>query len=284
MVADLKSRYPLNELLQCAGLARSTFYYHLARLDRPVKHAQLRQAIKKVFEGAHGRYGHRRIQLALQRQGIRISRKLTIKLMKEEGLACRVRARKRYNAYRATRSKIAPNILNRNFQPPHANHTWVSDISEFRVGNHKIYLSPVIDLYDHSIIAYTIGSSPNLALTNASLKQAFNNAQPAPGLIVHTDQGMHYQHESWKNILIQHHAIQSMSRKGNCHDNALAENFFSHIKTELFYQHTFTTCEELTQAIQAYIHWYNTRRIQERLQAMTPNQYRNHNPNTPTPL
>ena len=271
-------------LLAAAGLARSTYYYHLARLNQPDKYAALRQAIREAFEQAHGRYGHRRIRLALQAQGVRISRKLTIKLMREEGLVCRVRARKRYNSYRGTVSRIAPNILDRKFRPPHANHSWVSDVSEFRVGKHKLYLSPVIDLYDHSVLGFALGTSPNRELTNESLRRAFKRARPAPGLLVHTDQGVQYQSADWKELLTEHQAIQSMSRKGNCHDNSLAENFFSHIKTELFYQHTFSTLRELEQAIKAYITWYNTKRIQEGLNSMTPSQYRQTHPNPTTPL
>lgn len=284
MVAQLQSQYPLSELLAAVGLARSTYYYHLARLDRSDKYAQLRQMIRTVFARAHGRYGHRRIRLVLHNQGIRISRKLTMKLMKEEGLVCRVRARKRYNSYRGTVSRTAPNILNRKFNPPHANHSWVSDVSEFRIGKHKLYLSPVIDLYDHSVLGFALGTSANCDLTNESLRHAFKRAQLAPRLLVHTDQGVQYQSAAWKKILIKHQAIPSMSRKGNCHDNALAENFFSHIKTELFYQHTFTTLHELKQAIRAYIHWYNTKRIQEGLNSMTPSQYRKTHPNPTTPL
>ena len=95
-------------------------------------------------------------------------------------------------------------------------------------------------------------------------------------MIMHTDQGFQYQHHSWKALLANYNATPSMSRKGNCHDNAIAENFFAHLKAELFYQQAFTNTEDLANQIQDYIHWYNNQRIQQRLEGMTPNEYRNH--------
>ncbi|WP_368388717.1 transposase [Schaalia turicensis] len=110
----------------------------------------------------------------------------------------------------------------------------------------------------------------------AQTRKALHQAQPGPGMIMHTDQGFQYQHHSWKALLANYNATQSMSRKGNCHDNAIAENFFAHLKAELFYQQAFTNTEDLANQIQDYIHWYNNQRIQQRLEGMTPNEYRNH--------
>lgn len=257
-------------------MARSTFYYHQARLGQVDKHGDLRTKIKAVFDESRGRYGHRRIRLALQREGLMVSRKLVAKLMKREGLTCLIRKKKRYNSYRGTLSTIAPNVLARDFTASGPNQKWVSDVTEFRLGQSKIYLSPIIDLFDHSIVSYTVGTSPNLTLTNTSLRQALNSTKPRRGLVVHTDQGFQYQHYTWRQQLNRFHAIQSMSRKANCYDNAIAENFFSHLKSEMFYPNTFTSPEHLITEIKTYIHWYNNKRIQERLEGMTPNEYRNH--------
>lgn len=205
-----------------------------------------------------------------------VSRKLVAKLMKREGLTCLVRQKKRYNSYRGTLSTIAPNVLARDFTATSPNQKWVSDVTEFRLGSSKIYLSPIIDLFDHSVVSYTVGKSANLELTNTSLRKALNKAKPGPGLVVHTDQGFQYQHHSWRKQLSRSHAVQSMSRKANCYDNAVAENFFGHLKSEMFYNNTFTSTEHLVNQIKAYIHWYNNKRIQERLEGMTPNEYRNH--------
>lgn len=122
-----------------------------------------------------------------------VSRKLVAKLMKREGLTCLVRQKKRYNSYRGTLSTIAPNVLARDFTATSPNQKWVSDVTEFRLGSSKIYLSPIIDLFDHSVVSHTVGKSPNLELTNTSLRKALNKAKPGPGLVVHTDQGFQYQ-------------------------------------------------------------------------------------------
>ena len=133
-------------LLAIAGLARSTFYYHQARLGVPCKHAQLRQHIRQVFHAAKARYGHRRVRLALARLGIKVSKKLVAKLMAQEGLVCITRPRRRYSSYRGGVSKIAPNVLNRQFHAERPNQKWVSDVTEFRIAGVKVYLSPMIDV------------------------------------------------------------------------------------------------------------------------------------------
>lgn len=258
-----------------AGLARSTFYYHQARLDKPDKHEDLADAIRGIFEASHRRYGHRRIRLMLMKDGWVVSKKLVAKLMARDKLTCITRPRRRYNSYRSTISTIADNVLKRDFHASAPNRKWVSDVTEFRVCGKKVYLSPIIDLFDGTIIAYEHALSPTTAFTTASLAKAINSQQPRPGLIVHTDQGMHYQHRSWREQLQTVSAIQSMSRKGNCYDNSLAENFFSHLKSEFYHPTTFTTINEFITGLDTYITWYNNERIQERLKGLTPKQFRN---------
>ena len=204
-----------------------------------------------------------------------MSKKLVAKLMKLEGLKS-FRRPKRYNCYQGTLSRICGNILKRDFAASKPNRKWVSDITEFRVAGQKVYLSPVIDLYDHAVIAYTAGLSPSTALSASSLKNAIDKEKPEPGLIVHTDQGFHYQHSSWRHQLEKLGAIQSMSRKGNCYDNSIAENFFSHLKVEFYHQETFKTIDQFIRQLDEYITWYNTARIQEKLEGMSPAQYRTH--------
>jgi transposase InsO family protein len=149
-------------------------------------------------------------------------------------------------------------------------------VTEFRVANQKVYLSPIYDLFDHSIVSFTTGISPSTALTSQSLEEALEREQPGAGVLIHTDQGFQYQHVSWRAVLEKHEAVQSMSRKANCYDNAMIENFFGHLKTEMFHGETFNTVNELITSIEEYIDWYNNERIQERLKGMTPMQYRNH--------
>lgn len=257
-------------------MARSTYYYHQAKLDAPDRHERLKAAITAIFQASKGRYGHRRIWMRLRQDSWHVSKKLVHKLMKELGLKSKVRVRRKYNSYQGGTSHVAGNVLAREFEAQTPNQKWVSDVTEFRVANQKVYLSPIYDLFDHSIVSFTTGISPSTALTSQSLEEALEREQPGAGVLIHTDQGFQYQHVSWRAVLEKHEAVQSMSRKANCYDNAMIENFFGHLKTEMFHGETFNTVNELITSIEEYIDWYNNERIQERLKGMTPMQYRNH--------
>jgi putative transposase len=260
--------------LDVAGLARSTFFYHQARLQAPDRKEKLKAAVTEIFETNHGRYGHRRVHIELVKQGWSVAKKTVLKLMKELGLVCKVRRRKRYNSYKGEQGVIAPNVLNREFEADAPNQKWVTDVTEFSVGDRKLYLSPVMDLFDRQIISYSLGLSPNLALTNDSLREALACLQPAQQPLVHSDQGFQYRHSSWRTLIAGAGAVQSMSRKGNCYDNAVMENFFGHLKEELFHRVRFLNTEALATAIEEYIHWYNTKRISTKLKGLSPVQYR----------
>jgi putative transposase len=273
-VASLKAAYPLSVLLRVAGISRSTYFYHQARLDRPDPQAELKDAIHQAFTQARGRYGHRRIHTVLSRQGWQVAKKTVLVLMRQLKLICKVRRKRRYIPYRGESGRTAPNTLARDFATTGPNQKWVTDVTEFRVGENKIYLSPVIDLFDRSVIAHTVGKSPTLNLTNTSLKHALATLEPGQNPLVHSDQGFHYQHASWRKLLAASNATQSMSRKGNCLDNAMAENFFGHLKEELFHHNKFHTTDELTKAINEYIHWWNNDRISTTLNGLSPAEYR----------
>lgn len=265
-------------LLKAAGLARSTFFYHQARLDRPDPHAGLKAAITEAFQAARGRYGHRRVHEALTRAGRPVAKKTVLKLMNALGLRSHVRRRRRScQAWSGQPATAAPNILNRQFTATEPNTKWVTDITEFRVGDRKIYLSPVIDLFDRSVIACTHGPSPTMDLVNTALRDAIATLHPGQRPLVHSDQGLHYLHPTWRAILDKAGLPQSMSRRGNCLDNAMAENFFGHLKTELFHHTKFDTVTELTTALDDYIDWYNTTRISTTLGGLSPAQYRAQN-------
>lgn len=135
--------------------------------------------------------------------------------MRTLGLVCKVRRKKRYNSYRGEQGAVALNVLNRDFEATAPNQKWVTDVTEFNVGDRKLYLSPVMDLFDRQIISYTLGSSPNLALTNTSLSKALTTLKDGEKPLVHSDQGFQYQHLSWRTLLGGAGAVQSMSRKAN---------------------------------------------------------------------
>jgi putative transposase len=261
-------------LLDVAALARSTYFYHQAKHDPPDALADLKAAIREAFHAAHGRYGHRRIHAVLTTQGWQVAKKTVLKLMRTLGLTCKVRARRRYTSFQGEVGTIADNVLNRDFTATAPNQKWVTDVTEFRVADRKVYLSPVIDLFDRSVVAHSWSLSPNLQLTNSSLSLAIASLQPGQCPLVHSDQGFQYQHRSWRGLLDDVDASQSMSRKANCYDNAVAENFFGHVKSELFHHNRFDTVEAFTTALDDYIHWYNNERISTKLKGLSPVQYR----------
>ena len=255
-------------------MARSTFFYHQARFQDPDPQEALKTAITGIFTTNHGRYGHRRIHTELLKQGWKLAKKTVLKLMRALGLTCKVRRKKRYNSYQGEQGKVAPNLLNRKFDATAPNQKWVTDVTEFCIGDRKLYLSPVMDLFDRQIIAHSISTSPNLALTNTSLRRALNCLQPSQRPLVHSDQGFQYQHTSWRALLEDAGAVQSMSRKGNCYDNAVMENLFGHLKEELFHHVRFLSTHALEAALHEYIRWYNTERISTKLEGLSPVQYR----------
>lgn len=273
-VVSLKAEHRLEYLLQVAGLARSTFFYHQARLDDPDPHAALKAAITEIFHTNRKRYGHRRIRAELSKAGWVVSKKTVWKLMRQLGLECPSRRKRKYQSYQGQTGQIADNVLDRDFAAAVPNRKWVTDVTEFRVGDAKTYLSPVLDLCGRKIVAYSIRRSPNLELTNSSLAAALATLQPGmPGPLVHSDQGFQYQHASWRKLLKDARATQSMSRKGNCYDNAVIENFFGHLKEEVFHHVHYMTLDALETALHEYIDWYNNRRISETLEGLSPVQY-----------
>lgn len=273
----LKSEHRLDDLLEAAGLARSTYFYHQKRLLDPTrgeKHAVLKQAIVEVFHRNKHRYGYRRVLLELRKAGGVVNHKLVYKLMDRMGLKAVIRRSKKYSSHPGRPSHIAENLLQRNFRQDSPNSAWVSDITEFHVAGQKLYLSPIMDLHDRMILVHTIAKAPTTTMTAQTLDRAIKEHQPAPGLMVHTDQGLHYQHSSWRDLITQAGAEQSMSRKGNCFDNAVMENFFGQLKTEMYYNQKFSSFEQLEQAIDSYITWYNTQRLQTQFKGQTPTEKR----------
>jgi putative transposase len=273
-VIALKASHPLPLLLQAAGLARSTFFHRQAALKTPDRHAELRAQIHEIFTQAKGRYGHRRIHAALARRGRHVARKTVLKLMREERLLCKVRTRRRYSSYKGQVGKIAENLLKREFDTEAPNTKWVTDVTEFKIAERKVYLSPVLDLFDRSIVSYSVSESPTVAFTNQSLSEAIGTLAAGETPMMHSDQGFQYQHASWQKLLSDADMAQSMSRKGNCLDNSVMENFFGHLKEEMFHRQEFTDTETFTAELRDYIHWYNCDRISLTLECLSPMEYR----------
>ena len=195
--------------------------------------------------------------------------------MRELELQVRVRKSKKLTTYRGTIGHIAPNHLERHFTATKPNQKWVTDVTEFKAKDgSKVYLSPILDLFNNEIVSYTLSYTPNWAQVEKMLKLAVKRLDKTSGSILHSDQGWQYQMAAYGQILAEYGIIQNMSRKGNCLDNAAMESFFGRLKTECFYGREFNTREEIVNAVRDYLDYYNHRRIQLKLKGLSLIQYR----------
>lgn len=254
-------------------MARSTFYYHLNQLRNPDKYQTVRKEIKQIYQLHKGRYGYRRIHLELKNRGYAINHKTVFSLMREMGLKSLIRVKK-YVSYRGEQGKIAPNILQRNFKADHPEQKWVTDITEFKVKDKKLYLSPILDLFNGEIISYTLADRPQLKHVLDMVRKVKKQPGSTTPTILHSDQGWHYQMKRYQQLLKDKNILISMSRKGNCLDNAVIENFFGTLKSELFYLKKYQSIHQLKKEINQYIHYYNHHRIKSNLNGKSPIQYR----------
>jgi putative transposase len=272
---ELRHQFDLDILLNCIKMARSTFYYHSKKTGQPDKYEQAKVQINRVYHGHKGRFGYRRIALQLKRDGIDINHKTVLRLMREMCLKSLIRIKK-YRSYRGDLGKIAPNILNREFKAEEPVQKWATDVTEFRVRDKKLYLSPIIDLFNQEVISYEITDRPVFKGVMDMLKKALPRAKGASQLVLHSDQGWQYQMPKYQQLLKENGITQSMSRKGNCLDNAAIENFFGTLKSELFYLTEYGSIDQLKKDIKDYIRYYNNKRIKLNLNGMSPMEYRAH--------
>ncbi|WP_260289026.1 IS3 family transposase, partial [Peribacillus aracenensis] len=275
VVHELRGEFNLKLLLSVANIARSTYYYWRNAFGRQDKYVEIKPVIEEIFQTNKGRYGYRRITLELHNRGIVINHKTVLRLMNELGLKCMVRMKK-YRSYKGKVGKIAPNILERDFKATKPNEKWVTDVTEFHLYGEKLYLSPILDLFNGEIIAYNIESRPIYPLVSKMLDQAIMRLESEDSPILHSDQGWHYQMKPYSHTLKSHAITQSMSRKGNCLDNAVMENFFGLLKSELLYLQTFDSMKHFKQELEDYIYYYNHQRIKVKLKGMSPVDYRVH--------
>lgn len=274
VIQELRRKYKVVELIRIAGIARSTFYYWVKALNRPDKYAEVKREIQKIYHENRGRYGYRRIKLELANRGYLLNHKTVQRLMKQLGLKSLVRPKK-YRSYRGQVGQIAPNILQRDFYAETPCRKWVTDVTEFALHNTRIYLSPILDLFNGEIISYAISDRPNYALVDTMLQNAFESAkEDLTGLVLHSDQGWHYQMKRYQKALQKRGIIQSMSRKGNCLDNSVMENFFGLLKSEFFYTQSFHSVNQFVTELKNYIDYYNHFRIKSKLKGLSPVDFR----------
>ena len=235
----------------------------------------IKEAIVAIFNNNKKRYGYRRITQELHNNDICVNHKTVRKLMKQLGLVCHVRERRKYNSYKGEVGEVAPNLLERHFKTNEPNRKWVTDVTEFKVNDQKLYLSPIIDLFNGEVVSYNLSRHPNFKQVTDMLEGAFRKLpDKVDDLILHSDQGWQYQHKHYQKMLKDKGVQQSMSRKGNCLDNACAENFFGLLKTELLYLQEFDSVEHFIAELKAYIEWYNTKRIKLKLGGLSPVEFR----------
>nr|WP_307005044.1 IS3 family transposase [Acinetobacter baylyi] len=273
LISGLRQSHSLKYLLRAAKMSRSTYIYHEQQSRLDDKYSNLKQQIRSIYHKHKGRYGYRRITLSLRNLGFTINHKCIQRLMQSMQLKSYIRAVK-YRSYKGAIGKIADNVLQRQFKADRPNQKWVTDVTEFNVRGEKLYLLPIMDLFNGEIIAYQLQRRPLFDLVKEMLSTAISQLKPDDKPIIHSDQGWQYQMRFYQQQLQQHGLIQSMSRKGNCLDNAAMESFFGILKSECFYGEKFNTIDELEQTVKEYIHYYNHERIKVKLKGLSPVQYR----------
>ena len=260
-------------------MARSVFYYHLKRLRAADKYVNEKDNIKAIFHEHKGLYGYRRITAEMRNRGFIINHKTVQRLMQSMNIKSQIR-KVRYRSYKGEVGKIADNILKRDFHASKPFEKLTTDVTQFKVCDEKVYLSPVMDLYNREIVSYSISTSPNLWQIRNMLDGLFAKLPADASPVFHSDQGWQYQHAEYQRLLAEHNITQSMSRKGNCMDNGAMENFFGRLKVEMFYGEKFENVNVFIDELKRYIDYYNYERISMKLKGMSPVQYRTHSVTT----
>lgn len=266
-----REKYSISEMCRFFEVSRSGYYDYVRRMDVPAKDLPLAEKIRECQSVCRNTYGYRRVHIRLERNGIHCNPKTVLRVMNKYNLLSVIR-RKRYVKYGEYLHRY-PNLLNRNFAAERPNQKWVTDISYIRTGQGFLYLSVIRDLYDNSIIAYRTGTEQNINLVLNTIKAAKRKEKVTAELQLHSDQGFQYTSQAYYKLTQRYGITPSMSRRGNPYDNALAENFFSILKTECIYRTKIATLAEARELIDDYIYFYNNQRIQTKTK-LTPMEFR----------
>lgn len=254
------NRYSVSEMCRLFAVSRSGYYDYVKRMDIPAKDLPLAEKIKECQDICGRTYGYRRVHIWLERNGIHHNPKTILRVMQKYNLLSVVR-RKKYRNY-GSRIHRYDNLLNRDFTANKPNQKWVTDISYIHTKQGVLYLSVIRDLFDNSIVAYKTGTKQNVNLVLSTIKAAKKKEKVTAEVQLHSDQGFQYTSHPYFKLTQSYNITPSMSRKGNPYDNAMAENFFSILKTECIYRVKLQTYEEASLLIDEYIHFYNNERIQ----------------------
>jgi putative transposase len=266
-----KEKYGVSEMCRFFCVSRSGYYDYVKRMDAPAKDLPLADRIRECQAECRNTYGYRRVHIWLERNDIHCNPKTVLRIMNKYNLLSVIR-RKRYVKYAGALHRY-PNLLNRDFVAEKPNQKWVTDISYIRTGQGFLYLSVIRDLYDNSIVAYKTGSEQNINLVLNTIRAAKRKEKVTAELQLHSDQGFQYTSQAYFKLTKRYSITPSMSRRGNPYDNALAENFFSILKTECIYRSKIATLAEARELIDNYIYFYNNQRIQTKTK-LTPLEMR----------
>lgn len=268
----------LRHLLECSGLRRSTYYYALAHPRRPTR-PELRDAAAEIFSRTANGCGHRQIAMCLRAElGAVVADKTVLKMMREMGIRCGIRrrgSRRRYSSYRGLVGSTFENVIARDFGADGPWQKLGTDVTEFKVAGAKAYWAPVLDFCTKEIVASDISTSPDLAQQHRMLDRLLEALPDGAAPTMHSDMGWQYQHESYASRLEGAGITQSMSRKGNCIDNAATEQLFGHVKDEFYRGREWGSFGDFKRDLEEYIAHWNTRRRQVRLKGLTPEEFRN---------
>ena len=266
-----KDKYTISEMCRFFDVSRSGYYDYVKRMELPDRDLPLAEQIRTCQQEVKQTYGYRRVHIWLERKGIYRNPKTILRIMQKYNLLSAVR-RKKYQHYGDALHRY-PNLLNRNFHAERPNQKWVTDISYIKTGQGFLYLSVIRDLYDNSIVSYKTGTEQNISLVLSTVREAKRKEKVTAELQLHSDQGFQYTSQAYFRLTQLYNITPSMSRRGNPYDNALAENFFSILKTECIYRAKPRTYEEARLLIGDYIHFYNYQRIQFKTK-LTPMEFR----------
>lgn len=269
--------HSLSRVANYMQISRSTYYYN-SNKPKKCTRPELWDDVRKIFERAPNGCGHRQIAMTLRAEkNVKIADKTVLKMMHEMGIKCLIRRQskyKKYCSYRPNAGKTAENILNRNFKAARPWQKLGTDVTEFKVAGRKAYLALIVDFHSSEIVAHDISKNPNMRQQKRLLARLFENMQPQEPPILHSDMGWQYRHDYWIGKLKKKKVIQSMSRKGNCLDNAATEQVFGHLKDEFYRNQKWNSFEEFKQDLDDYIVHWNSRRRQVRLGGLTPQEFR----------
>ena len=277
-IRDHRQLFSLVGMCKVLGVSRSCYYtWCKSSLSERAKEIKsLKSQVQSIFTQSRENYGSRRIRKILTSQGVKISRRRVRKLMKEQNLHCKTKRKFKVTTDSKHSNPIAPNILDRKFEVEAPNKAYVGDITYIWTAEGWLYLAVVLDLFSRQVVGWSINERMKAALVNDALTVALWKRKPAKGLLWHTDRGSQYASDSHRELIASHGIIQSMSRKGNCWDNSVAESFFKTLKTKLVYHCEFKTRAKARQMIFEYIEvFYNRERLHSANGYMSPVEYEN---------